>query len=620
MSAESENIRVKQLTRRALFLAGGQLLLIAGLAGRMYQLQVLDGERFQTLAEDNRINIRLIPPPRGRILDRFGRELATSRQNFRVVLIPEQADDVEATLARINAIVPIPEHQLRRVRREIARARAFVPVTVLENLTWDEFSAIGVRGPDLPGVQPDVGETRFYPFGDRLAHVIGYVSSVSEKDLTEDADPVLQIPGFRIGKNGIEKTLDRGLRGKAGTSQIEVNALGRMIRELSRDEGISGKDAELSLDIDLQRFTFDRLGEESAAAVVMDIRNGEVLTLASTPAFDPTPFNVGLSKTEWASLSTNPRAPLINKPIAGQYPPGSTFKMVVGLAGLQSGAIQPNHSVFCPGFYQLGNHTFYCWKKGGHGTVDYQTALEQSCDCFFYDVSRRTGIDRMAEYIRSFGIGEVLGIELPNEKPGLMPDSDWKRRALKQPWHPGETVICGIGQGYVLATPLQLCTMTARLVNGGKMVVPRLRRQNDAELADLPRVPIDQRWIDMAVKGMIRVTNSASGTARRSAIKEPGMQIGGKTGTSQVVRISRADRLSGIKRREEDKPWHERHHALFVGYGPIDNPRYACAVIIEHGGGGSSAAAPVASDILREAMRLDPAARTAAIQQAGDAS
>lgn len=613
MSAESENIRIKQLTRRALFLAGGQLLLIAGLAGRMYQLQVLDGERFQTLAEDNRINIRLIPPPRGRILDRFGRELATSRQNFRVVLIPEQAEDVEATLARINAIVPIPDHQLRRVRREIARARAFVPVTVLENLTWDEFSAISVRGPDLPGVQPDVGETRFYPFGDRLAHVIGYVSAVTEKELTDDADPVLQIPGFKIGKNGIEKTLDRGLRGKAGTSQIEVNAVGRMIRELSRDDGITGKDADLALDIDLQRFAFDRLGEESAAAVVMDVNNGEVLTIASTPAFDPTPFNVGLSKTEWATLSGNPRAPLINKPIAGQYPPGSTFKMVVGLAGLQSGAIPVNHSVFCPGFYRLGNHTFYCWKKGGHGTVDFQTALEQSCDCFFYDVARRTGIDRMAEHIRHFGIGEVLGIELPHEKPGLMPDADWKRRALKQPWHPGETVICGIGQGYVLATPLQLCTMTARLVNGGKAVVPRLHRLAPEEQVDLPRVPIDQRWIDLAVKGMIRVTNSASGTAHRSAIKEPGMQIGGKTGTSQVVRISRADRLSGVKRREEDKPWHERHHALFVGFGPIDKPRYACAVVIEHGGGGSSAAAPVASDILREAMRLDPVSRTAGI-------
>jgi len=607
---KNDAVRAKLLTRRALFLAGGQLALLSVLAGRMYQLQVIDGDKYQTLAEDNRINLRLLAPTRGRILDRFGNELATGRQNFRVVLIREQSDDVDATLTGLNAIVPIQEHQLRRVRREMGRVRAFMPVTVLENLTWEEFAAINVHSPELPGIQPDVGETRYYPFGPELAHVIGYVSSVSDKDLSDGSDPVLQLPGFKIGKNGVERTFDTALRGKAGTSQVEVNAFGRMIRELSRDEGQPGEDVVLALDLALQRFAYQRLGEESGAAVVMDVHTGELLAVASTPGYDPTPFNLGLSKTEWNTLSTNPRNPLANKPISGQYPPGSTFKMVVGLAALDAGAISPNYTVFCPGSLQLGTHTFYCWKKGGHGTVDMQAALEQSCDCFFYDVARKVGIDRLAEFARKFGLGERLGIELPSEKPGLIPTQAWKEKTLKKPWLQGETVICGIGQGYVLATPLQLATMTARIANGGRAVVPRLAKA-PADAPPAPQIDVDKRWLDVVIRGMNRVMNSPSGTAFRSRITEPGMQIAGKTGTSQVVRISRAERLSGVRRREEDKPWRERHHALFVGFGPVDNPRYACVVLIEHGGGGSSAAAPVASDILREAMRLDPLSRTA---------
>lgn len=612
MSIEkNENLRAKLFTRRALLLAGGQLGLLGVLAGRMYQLQVMEGDRYQTLAEDNRINLRLIAPSRGRILDRFGAELATGRQNFRVVLIQEQSDDVDATLTGLNAIVPISEHQLRRIRREMGRVRAFMPITVLENLTWEEFAAINVHSPELPGIQPDVGETRYYPYGAELAHVIGYVASVSERDLKQADDPVLQLPGFKIGKNGVERTFDAELRGKAGTSQMEVNALGRMIRELSRDEGQSGEDVVLALDLELQRFAHQRMGEESGAAVVMDVHTGEVLTLVSTPGFDPTPFNLGLSKAEWNALQNSERAPLINKPIAGQYPPGSTFKMVVGLAALDAGAIQPGYTVFCPGHMTLGTHTFYCWKRGGHGWMDMQAALEQSCDCYFYDVARKLGIERLSTFARKFGLGDKLGIELPGEKSGLIPDKDWKLRALKKPWLQGETVIAGIGQGYVLATPLQLATMTARLVNGGRAVEPRLAKLPAGKAEAAPLIDVDKQWLDLVGRGMNRVMNAPSGTAFRSRITEPGMQIGGKTGTSQVVRISRAERLSGVRRRQEDRPWRERHHALFVGYGPVENPRYACAVIIEHGGGGSSAAAPVASDILREAMRLDPLARTA---------
>ncbi|MDA0261107.1 MAG: penicillin-binding protein 2 [Proteobacteria bacterium] len=400
-----EGDREKTLTRRALMLGAGQLTLFGVLASRMYYLQVIEADQYKMLADENRINLRLLPPLRGRIIDRFGVELANNERNYRVVLIPEQTKDVEQTLARLSELIPIPNHERRRILRDTKRMRSFVPISVTENLSWEQFSRINVASPDLPGIQPDVGEKRFYPYGPAFAHVAGYVAPVSEEELTND--PVLQLPGFRIGKSGIEKTLDLELRGTAGNSRVEVNAYGRVIRELARRDGEIGRDVRLTIDAKLQNYAIERFGDGSGACVVMDIHGGEVLALVSNPAFEPNAFNLGLSRNEWQALVGDERKPLSNKAITGQYPPGSTFKMVVAQAALEAGAIGTEHQVFCPGFVDLGDRRFHCWKKHGHGNMSMTSALQQSCDVFFFDIAKRVGVDRIAVMARRFGFGDA---------------------------------------------------------------------------------------------------------------------------------------------------------------------------------------------------------------------
>ena len=599
--------RHKLFNRRTALLAGGKMLLLTGLTGRMYYLQVLESERYATLADENRINLRLLPPPRGRIADRYGRPLAVNQRNYQVVLISEQTNDVEATLASLGDIIPISSFEKRRILRDIRRKRSFVPVTLRENLNWQEVSQIEVNTPDLPGVMIDVGQSRFYPFGSDLAHVLGYVAAVSEKETT--GDPLLELPGFRIGKAGVEKVYDLALRGTGGSSQVEVNAVGRVIRELSRREGQPGAEINMTIDLELQKMVSNRLKDESAAAIVMDVHNGEVLALVSTPSFDPNAFNRGLSQDEWKTLISNPKAPLTNKAIAGQYSPGSTFKMVVALAALEAGLITPESKVFCPGSMKLGNAEFHCWKRGGHGNLEVSDAITQSCDVFFYETARRCGIDRIGEMARRMGMGSPLDLGLPGEKPGLVPTDKWKRKAVGVPWQTGETLITGIGQGYLLSTPLQLAVMTARLVNGGFAVKPRLTFAA-AAVAETPDKPAPGRaplglspaHVTLVKEAMEKVVNSPFGTAYRSRINERGFEMGGKTGTVQVRRISKAEREQGV-RKNKDLPWKERDHAIFVGFAPVEAPKYAVSVIVEHGGGGSSVAAPIARDILYEAQR-----------------
>lgn len=624
MKKDRDQERQKVLTRRALILGAAQIGLIGTLAGRLYYLQVIQADRYRMLADDNRISIRLLPPPRGEIVDRFGVPLAINEKNYRVVIVREQSGDVPLTLERLGRIIDLPEREVRRVLRDMRRKRAFVPITVRENLSWEEVSRVEVNAPDLPGISIEVGLSRFYPYAAQASHVLGYVAAVSESELT--GDPLLELPDFRIGKNGIEKVHDQYLRGTAGTSQVEVNALGRVIRELSREEGQPGRRLEITLDMELQRFAVERLGEESAAAVIMDVHNGDVLALASTPGFDPNAFNRGLTPNEWEELISNERGPLTNKAIAGQYAPGSTFKMVVALAALEAGVISPQQRVFCPGHMELGDTRFHCWKRQGHGHMDMHDALKHSCDVYFYEVSRRLGIARIAAMAERLGLGKPLGFDLPGERGGLIPTREWKQARFGKPWHQGETLIAGIGQGYILATPLQLAVMTARLVNGGIAVKPHLTRftpeQAALYAASAPGVParrgaggedgfpsmgVSQEHLRLVRNAMAAVTNDPNGgTAWRARITEAGMEMGGKTGTAQVRRITMAERLGGV-RKNEDLPWRQRDHALFVGYAPVNAPRYCCAVIVEHGGGGSAVAAPIARDLLIETQRRDPA-------------
>lgn len=607
--------RAKLFTRRLAMLAAGKGTLIGALVARMYFLQIVEAEKYRTLADENRINLRLLPPPRGRIIDRFGEPIAVNHQNFRVMLITEQAQDIPATLDALATIIPLGDYERQRIFREIRRKRSFVPVTVRENLTWDEMSRILVNSPDLPGVIIDEGLARYYPFGADTAHVIGYVAAVSENDVT--GDPLLELPGFRIGKAGVEKQFDLPLRGKGGTSQVEVNALGRMIRELDRQDGESGANVRLTIDMRLQEAAARALGEESGTCVVMDCMTGDVLAMASQPGYDPNVFNRGLSNDEWKELTSNPKSPLTNKPIAGQYAPGSTFKMVVALAALEAGVIKPEQTVFCDGSMELGNAKFHCWKKGGHGHMDMVNALKNSCDVYFYEIARRLGVDRIADMARRFGLGRPTGIDLPGERGGLIPDRIWKKKVMNDVWHAGETLVSGIGQGYITTTPLQLAVMTSRLANGGLAVTPRLTvddLQGDRFVPrvapNFPDIGIPRSQMQIVHRGMWEVVNGVFGTAWRTKLpEEMGVQMAGKTGTAQVRRISKSERDNGVIKNEE-LPWERRDHALFVSFAPYDAPRYVVVVVVEHGGGGSAVAAPIAREVMIEALKLDPARRS----------
>lgn len=601
---QRDSDRTQLLGRRAALLAGGKVILLSALVGRMYYLQVIQSEKYITLAEDNRINLRLLPPPRGLITDRFGVPVATNQQNYRVLLTAENTYDVEASLDILAKIVPLAPHERRRILREVKRQRSFVPVTLKENLSWDEVARIELNIPDLPGLSTDVGQTRFYPYAADCAHLLGYVSAPSEAEI--DGDPLLTLPGFRVGKAGVEKVHDLKLRGIGGSSEVEVNAYGRVIRELARNEGQPGTEIQLTIDIELQKMASARMGEESASAVVMDVHNGDVLAMVSTPAFDPNAFAKGLTSEQWQELVGNPMAPLTNKVIAAQYAPGSTFKGLVALAALEKGLATPATRASCIGYVALGDAKFHCWKKGGHGGLDMMGGIAQSCDVYFYELARRIGIERIAAMARRFGMGAPLGLDLPHEQPGLIPSREWKRAVTGESWSMGETMILGIGQGYILTTPLQLAVMGARLVNGGFAVKPRLARGTgpsgpapDPVFESMGLAPQNLAFVRSAFEAVV---NERRGTAYNARIKQPGFEMGGKTGSVQVRRISKAERETGI-RKNKDLPWKERDHALFVGFAPVQAPRYVAAVIVEHGGGGAAVAAPIARDILHEAQK-----------------
>lgn len=603
---KDEDTRGPNVSRRGLVLLGVQTAVVGGLFWRMRELQIDAADKYLTLAEENRINVHLIPPARGEITDRKGRPLAINRQNYRVVMVREQAGDVEAVLDDLGRIIEITPRQRSRALREMRSKSAFVPVTVAEHLDWEAFAQINANAPALPGVTPEVGLTRFYPEDTSLAHIIGYVARVTERDLErQDAqDPLFEIPDFHIGKNGVERAVEPVLRGSAGASRVEVNAVGRVIREVDRTEGGAGADLGLTIDLDLQNFAMERLKGESAAAVLMEIDTGNVAALASTPAFDPNKFVVGISHSEWSALLEDKYRPLANKAVSGLYPPGSTFKMLVVLAALEHGVISPGEKVFCNGRYKLGNRYFHCWRRGGHGMVSMRESLKASCDVYYYEVAKRVGIDRIAEMASRFGIGIKPPLEMTAVRTGLVPTKAWKQANYDESWQIGDTLNAGIGQGFVLASPLQLAVMTARIAGNGTQIEPRLIRTINGEevpIAEAPSLGVSPQHLKLAREGMFAVSNERRGTAWRSRIAEASMAMAGKTGTSQVRRITAAERARGVI-KNKDLPWERRDHALFVGFAPYDNPRYAVSVIVEHGGGGSTAAAPVARDIMMRAL------------------
>jgi penicillin-binding protein 2 len=602
-----ETKRTGVFTRRALLVAAGQVGALGFLGAKLYQVQVVEGARYATLAETNRVSARLIAPPRGRLLDRFGTVVAGNRTNWRALLIAEQTDDIGVTLENFNKIVPLADHERARIDRELRRHRRFIPVTLREFLTWEDMASIEVNAPDLPGILVDVGTTRLYPFGPQLAHVVGYVAPPNDADVAEE--PMLALPGIRVGRAGLEKHHDEALRGRAGAVQLEVNAVGRVIRELDRQEGTQGQEITLSIDNDLQASVLKRLGDESASAVVMDARNGEVLAMATNPSFDPSVFNSGVSQAQWIEWTNNRRAPLINKAASGLYAPGSTYKMVVALAALESKTMTQYDRINCPGYLDFGDRRFHCWSKYGHGSLDLHGGLKNSCDVFFFETARRTGIDRISAMANRFGLGVPLDIELPNARKGLVPTKAW-RQAQGKAWNIGDTIVNGIGQGFLQLTPLSLATMVSRIATG-RAVQPHLTRaingvvQKGARPEDWPSMGLPERLLHAVRDGMWAVVNDPGGTAPLARLNLPGVQLAGKTGSVQVRNVSREQREHGYK--SDNLPWEFRPHALFVAYAPYEAPRYALSVVVEHGNAGAAAAAPVARDIMTDVLTRDPA-------------
>jgi penicillin-binding protein 2 len=595
----------RNLTRRGLFVLGLQGVFVAGLAGRMRYLQVNQAEEFLSLAEENRINIRLIPPARGLIFDRNGLPIAQNNQNYRAVIVKEDVDDLDAVLSRLQTLLKLSDKERQSAEKALKRHSPFVPIAIAENLTWQQISALSANAPALPGVTAEVGLSRFYPQGPDYAHILGYVGPVSDYDVSriDDQDPLLMIPRFQIGKTGVETKLERTLRGAAGVKRIEVNARGRVIRELGRREGTPGRDMQLTIDSGVQNFAQARLAGESAAAVIMRVDTGDIVALASAPSFDANKFVSGISVADYAELTENKFRPLANKTVQGTYPPGSTFKMVVALAALEDGVLDGDDTVSCQGHTEVANRRFHCWKRGGHGRVDLRRALEQSCDVFFYDIAQRVGIEKISAMARKLGLGIRHDLPLSAVAQGLAPTKSWKQERQGARWVIGDTLNAGIGQGFVLSSPLQLAVMTSRIA-GGRAVSPRLVRSiggTEQRTGPAASLGISPKSLALVQQGMFDVSNGRRGTAARSRIVDEDFLMAGKTGTSQVRNITKAERASGVI-RNEDLPWERRDHALFVGFAPFDDPKYAISVVVEHGGGGSKAAAPIARDIMLRAL------------------
>jgi penicillin-binding protein 2 len=588
----NHRVQKRLISRRAFMLGGVQCTLAGILVGRLFQLQTVKADAYSTMAEDNRINLQLIVPERGLILDRFGVPMAENRVNYQLMMDRSVLKHRADLLSRLQTLLkPYPLEEV--LEKQLKRTPHNQNILLKENLDWDEVSAIEFNAPDLAGITVETGTIRYYPYSTHASHLIGYVGTASPQEAV--GNRLLNMPGVKIGKGGLEKRLEPALQGTPGLRHMEVNALGQYLKEVKRQDSVKGEDTHTTIIAELQEYIAVRLGEQSASVVVIDITNGDVLALCSVPAYDPNRFSKGISTDYWAELMGDKKTPLLNKAVGGQYPPGSTFKMIVGLKGLQEGAITPESSVYCPGYFNLGNHRFRCWKPGGHGRMTYRSAIAQSCDTFFYTVGRKIGIENIASVCHEFGLGEMYDLGLIGEKRGIVPTPEWKRASYNQPWQAGDTVNVSIGQGYILATPFQLAVMTARLASGRK-VIPRLIAEGD--VAPFDELSIAPEALAVAQGGMMDVTSIQTGTAHAAQIKVAGFEMAGKTGTSQVRKII----VSGMD--QSKLPWEARHHALFVAFAPIQQPRYAASVMIEHGGGGASTAAPIARDIMLKVQQI----------------
>lgn len=561
------------------------------LAARLGYLAIFENEKYELEAESNRVNLSLIPPRRGWILDRHGAALASNRADFRVDIIPDRVVDEKRTLAQLAGLLRLSAVDVQDIADRLEKAHGSQPVEVASGLDWDRFAAVSVRLPDLPGVITQRGYSRYYPTGPTVGHLIGYVGTANAEEYEKERNPLLITPGFKIGKDGLEKQFEERLRGQPGARRTEVTASGKIVRDLDTREDVPGKTVRLTVDGPLQDYAARRLGPESGAVVVMDCHSGDILCASSMPSFDPNSFSDGIGRIEWKMLSDDDHVPLRNKVLRGLYPPGSTVKPMVALAFLEAG-LDPGETAFCGGGLRVGNRVFHCWNRRGHGSVDMAKGIYQSCDVYFYYFAQKIGMEKIAAMARRLGLGEEYPLPVAGQSYGTVPDPEWKLRKYGREWAVFDTVNATIGQGYMLVNPLQQAVMASRIASGRK-IMPRLIY--DPKIPEAPSLGIPQEHLDYVHKAMSDVVNGP-GTARRAALPIEDVLLAGKTGTAQVVSLSVSSGKGG--------PWKYRDHGHFIAYAPFDKPRYACSVVVEHGGG-SSAAYPVARDVMT--FLFDPA-------------
>ena len=572
-------------TRRATLIGGLQIGVGVLLAGRMAYISVAENERYKLLSESNRVNLTLVPPRRGWLIDRNGKPIANNKTDFRVDIIPDRLRERKKTVATLAELLALDPEELERINKELEQASSFQPVQVATGLDWEEYAAVSVRLPDLPGVSPRQGFSRNYPTGPAIGHLVGYVGIASSEDYKENPDPILITPGYKIGKDGLEKIFEDRLQGKPGAKRVEVTARGKIVRELNTRPDTPGKPLQLTLDIDLQEYAARRLGPESGSVVVLDCLSGDILTMTSMPSFDPNSFSDGIGVTEYGMLRDDDHVPLLDKSLKSLFPPGSTVKPMVALSFLEAG-LDPDETVNCNGGLQVGNRRFRCWKRGGHGRVDMAKGIYQSCDVYFYYFAQKIGINPIALMANRLGLGQKYSLPVASQFYGTVPDPAWLRKKYDREWQAYDTVNTTIGQGYMLVNPTQLAVMAARIATG-KKIVPRLIM--DKKKPAMETLNLDPEHLLYVQKAMSDVVNGP-GTAGRAKLPIENVKLAGKTGTAQVVNLD-------FGRGGQDVAWKYRDHGLFICFAPYDNPRYAAAVVIEHGGG-SGAAYPVARDVL----------------------
>lgn len=587
------------------------MALTTGLIIRLVYLQIVGHQHYSTLAKENSIKIEPTVPSRGIIYDKHGNILAENTQTYSLELIPEQIDDLDGTLLKLKKLLDLPDEKIEQFEKLRKRQKSFMGIPLLSNMSEEEMAKFAVARPFFHGVDVHIRQLRHYPYGDLAAHVVGYVGRINEDEMKEL--PIAEYRGSTyIGKLGIESAYEPELHGTTGYSEIETNVQGRPLKTLKEIDPIAGANLYLTLDIELQKTAYDALENYNGAVVAIDIDTGGVLVFASRPGFDPNPFVIGISTAAYNALQSSPDQPLYNRALRGLYPPGSTIKPFMALAGLEHNTVSVQQQLFCPGFYQLPNtsHRYRDWKKGGHGSVNVTEAVTQSCDVYFYRLAGMLGIDHIHSFLQQFGFGEKTGIDLIGEKSGLLPSREWKMGKRKQLWFPGETVITGIGQGYYQVTPLQLAKATATLANKGKVVTPHLVDKIVTEYTSKPgenapksTIPLKSANIKTVIAAMVNVVHSNRGTARSIGM-DIDYQIAGKTGTAQVINIKQ-----NASYNENQIDFKQRDHALFISFAPADNPKIAVAVIAENGGHGGSVAAPIAGKVIKQYLRDKQAPR-----------